>query len=79
MSNIFFQGEHFSRGPSPALVTGLCVVVQIHLKWEWKLVRGWILIRVARLLILNLAVLEAQFGRSFKRKSGLGEHGFIGH
>jgi len=35
--------------------------------------------RMARLLILSLAVLEVQFGKSFKRQSDLREYGFIGH
>jgi len=48
-------------------------------KWEWKRVKCWILIRVARLLILSLAVLEVHFGKSFKTKRDLREHGFIGH
>ena len=38
-----------------------------------------ILIRVARLLILSLAVLEGQFRKSVKRKSDLGEHSSIEH
>ena len=39
----------------------------------------WILIRVARLLILSLAVLEVQFGKNFDRKRYLGKHAFTGH
>jgi len=35
--------------------------------------------RVARFLILSLAVLEVQFAKRFKRKSDLGKHVFIGH
>jgi len=42
-------------------------------------VKCWILIRVPRLLILSLAVLEVEFGKSVKRKRDLDEYGFIGH
>jgi len=35
--------------------------------------------RVPRFLILSLAALEVQFGKSVKRVSDLGEYGFIAH
>jgi len=33
--------------------------------------------RMARLFILRLAVLEVQFGKSFKRKRDLGEQAYV--
>ena len=37
------------------------------------------ILRVARLFILGIAIVEVQFEKSFKRTRDFADHGFIGH